>query len=68
MNLFCTGHFFLYLLPFLRHYKFRKVFTVPIGDRSRFSPVNIILAAISIPHEFTESNFVQRICGFTHRE
>lgn len=52
MNPFCKGDSFLYLLPFLRHYKFRKVFTVPIGDHSGFSPANTILAAISILDKF----------------
>lgn len=68
MNLFCTGYSFLYPLPFLRHYKFRKVFTAPIGDHSHFSPVNIILVAISIPCECSQSNYMQSICGFPYRE
>lgn len=68
MNLFCAGNSFLYLLPFLRHYKFRNVFTVPIGDHSGFSSVNIILSAISILYEFSESNYVQSICDFTQGE
>lgn len=68
VNLFCTGYSFLYPLPFLRHYKFRKVFTAPIGDHSRFSPVNIILVAISVPCKCSQSNYVQIICGFPYRE
>jgi len=68
MNPFCKENSLQYLLPFPRHYKFRKVFTVPIGDHSSFSPVNVILAAISTLDEFSEPNYVHSVCNFTRGE